>query len=437
MKMRLLLGLVLVLLPISVVAEEERRETLRYDIPVGFSYSFQELSAMESALTISGGGQQMPVQRLTQSTIRGEARVLASEGGKPTQLELRFDPASASQITVNGQPQQSPFALAGQTIKVRISNDEIVEVQSADGWSMPLDPSTRSAVEPFVLFHDAVLPGRRVGVGDAWPATISTSGGNMKNDLTYAVSDFSMASGVPVADLDWRGTVTSTMPGSQMQGDVAGTARIDLKTGIALEAGGAGKVRINGEMSEAGQTYRITGQGDIALQRWFAYGRTQLPAISMPSPVQSQPAWPQQPQQPQPAAEPAWPQSAPQSQQRGGGDPRLVGVFKGESVYYNHGVGTNTQLYWVFDGAGGVYYGAQTHWMASARDYNLDLVWTAGGVTDPNADRGTWQADGTFLTIQWEDGNTGRFAYGFEPNGALVFRNPQTRKLINFYDRVR
>jgi hypothetical protein len=120
-----------------------------------------------------------------------------------------------------------------------------------------------------------------------------------------------------------------------------------------------------------------------------------------------------------------------------GGDAKLVGVFAGESIA---GGGTasylNTQLNWTFKANGTVLYGAQSHYTTSEQDYEGDQKWSASGQTAENVDRGHWHTSGNLLTIQWDNGKVSRFAYSFEPDGSLVYRHPNTRKLINFYPRI-
>ena len=122
-----------------------------------------------------------------------------------------------------------------------------------------------------------------------------------------------------------------------------------------------------------------------------------------------------------------------------GDDPRLVGMFAGEALAggSDYGIYVNTQLVYVLNRDGTLYYGAQSHFSASERDYNGDLIWTATGNTDGSVQSGRWSAANGFLTIRWDSGQRSYFAYGFEPDGSLVIRDPQTRKLINFYSRVR
>ncbi|MEM8816659.1 MAG: hypothetical protein AAGE85_12610 [Pseudomonadota bacterium] len=122
-----------------------------------------------------------------------------------------------------------------------------------------------------------------------------------------------------------------------------------------------------------------------------------------------------------------------------GNDPRLVGMFAGEALAGggDYGAYVNTQLVSVLNADGTLYYGAQSHFSASQRDFNGNLKWTASGNTDGSVQSGRWSARGGFLTIRWDAGGQSVFAYGFEPDGSLVLRNPTTRKLINFYRRVR
>jgi len=121
-----------------------------------------------------------------------------------------------------------------------------------------------------------------------------------------------------------------------------------------------------------------------------------------------------------------------------GDDPRLIGMFAGESLAGgDYGAYVNTQLVYVLNADGTVYSGAQSHFSSSERDYNGNTKWSASGVSDGSVQRGRWSARGGMLTVVWDNGQRAVFAYGFEPDGSLVIRHPTTRKLINFFSRVR
>ncbi|MEZ5973645.1 MAG: hypothetical protein R3F33_14465 [Planctomycetota bacterium] len=121
----------------------------------------------------------------------------------------------------------------------------------------------------------------------------------------------------------------------------------------------------------------------------------------------------------------------------GNHDARLIGRFRGEAISTGGGIYTNTQLIWAFNADGTVLHGAQTHINASERDHNGDTKWTATGSSDGSVEQGTWSTQGDYLILNWRGGGTATFAYGVEPNGTLAIRDPQTRKLLNFYEPMR
>lgn len=119
-------------------------------------------------------------------------------------------------------------------------------------------------------------------------------------------------------------------------------------------------------------------------------------------------------------------------------DRRLIGMFRGEAISNNvEGIYINTQLVYAIGADGRVHYGAKSAMAASKRDHNQDLVWTASGESAGEVQSGDWSATNGVLTVKWDNGGQSVFAYGFEPDGSLVLRNPRTRELINFFPRVR
>ncbi len=117
-------------------------------------------------------------------------------------------------------------------------------------------------------------------------------------------------------------------------------------------------------------------------------------------------------------------------------DPRLIGMFAGESIHSTGGVYVNTQLVYALGADGVILSGARSHMNASQGDGAGGYRWTATGQSDPNSQRGTWSARNGLLTIRWSTGSTATLAYGFEPDGTLALRNAATRELINIYNRV-
>ena len=117
-------------------------------------------------------------------------------------------------------------------------------------------------------------------------------------------------------------------------------------------------------------------------------------------------------------------------------DPRLIGMFAGEAVHSSSGVYVNTRLVYALGGDGVLHYGAQSAINASQGDGAGGFRWTASGISGENVQRGTWTASNGHLTVEWDSGEVGTVAYGFEPDGTLALRDPFTRKLINIYSRV-
>ncbi|MEM8983138.1 MAG: hypothetical protein AAGC71_08935, partial [Pseudomonadota bacterium] len=356
------------------------------------------------------------VAQQTKTTLAGRVEVVATADGRPTLARVSFSPESAMVITVNGTPKTEPYALAGQTVLVEIRGETIVSVRRG---SQPIELAAADLgmLTPFVVFHDDVLPNREVDYGDSWPAELTSQDGQMRTVLTVGVASAGDSNGVVV--LSTNGTVTFNHAPVDMtsEGKITGSMTIDTATGLPRTSLAQGTVTSAGTMNQAGQTMTLQSAGAITLNRQLTPG----PGGSMGTGPHSGRV-----------------STAPAPAVSSRGDQRLIGIFGGESLAGGDtGVYSNTQLKWVFNADGSVFFGAKAHWYAAERDYNQNLEWTANGESAEDTDRGTWQADGQFLTIQWSNGNVSRYAYGFEPNGALVFRNARTKKLINFYNRLR
>lgn len=130
------------------------------------------------------------------------------------------------------------------------------------------------------------------------------------------------------------------------------------------------------------------------------------------------------------------PAGAPGGTTTRGGDARLVGMFRGETISTGE-VYVNTQLVYAINANGTLLYGAQSAMSTSERGPSGNVEWSADGVTDGSVRRGQWSTSGWRLTVDWRGGGRSVFRYGFEPDGSLVLRNPTNGKLINFFPRVR
>lgn len=404
------------LLATSLAASE-----LAYRVPEGLNYTFSEATRSDNQLTIKGNGQEGQVQQIVATSLAGAATVVAVAEGRPSTVRLSFDPTSRTEYTINGNVQPEPFALAGQSVEVDVSGERIVAVRQS-GSAISVDAATLDAIAPFVVFHQSLLPDGRASVGHSWPASVVSQDGSTRTTLTVRIADLPTSG---PARLMTKGKVVHRKDGSSAMGDLTGSMRVDRATGLPELSTGEGAIRLSGTLNQSGVTMQLRGEGTIRMERSIDIGAT----ASYDQPAQSAYSdWGSA----APAAAPSTP---------GTGDQRLVGIFGGESIsssdYGNDDLYTNTQLKWVFNANGTVYFGAQAHFNYESRDYNLEQRWGASGHSAADVDSGRWSTNGDILTIQWDNGNVSTYAFGFEPNGALVFRNARTRKLINFYNRMR
>ena len=402
-------------------------ERIEYRVPEGLAYQFEFSDELRSTLEVSGAGQAATFEQHLVQTLSGAAEVLRVEAGRPVELRVRFDAASGTVLSMNGMPQPQPFALAGQTVTVQLAGDAVIRVSTPAGQVISLDDAALDQVATAVVLREALLPERPVGVGDRWEADFTDPDGSVRPKLAMTLRSFADQDGRSVALVFGEGRLAGRQAAMTMQGPLSGTIALDLTTGMPLRTELSGVVEIAGRVSEAGVEVEMQGGGPL----------TRRSRLRLNEPVRSgaigqRSSSDRAPSTPRPKQNQATP---------GGnaGDRRLVGQFGGEAVAGGGDTGAyvNTQLSWIFRADGRVFFGSQAHYAASERDYNGDLEWAAGGQTAADTDSGNWTAKEGILSIEWDDGRTMRVAYGFEPDGSLVFRNAQTRKLINFYKRLR
>lgn len=567
-----------VFVAVGLAASAVAAERIEFRIPAGFTYTFDNVTDSTSVLDVSADGQRMSVEQEMKQRIRGSVEVLESSGGIPARVRIRFDPSSGSTMTSNGATEESPFALAGQTVEVAVENEQVVSIVDANGRDVMLDEETRGVVTELAVAEQAMLPGRPVQAGDEWLADFAREDRPLTPRLNMQVAGFGEQGGRRIARLDADGTLSGTQQGMGMNGRMSGPIIMDLQTGLPLSSRLSGSIAVDGVVDQNGTPVTITGTQNVTIssnaqigagaggapalseraavveapQDWQEFRHSSGATLSHPSNWRSE----ERPEgvliQPPDAAaaemilvtgvptngttDPAAPdvgayldaslwQMLPGLKRTGGpqrveaakaqgalyryagslpdgtnvaydvyvtiengvalslsalappdtmrartptlerifgsmklgaapvasapaasggstptgDDPRLVGMFGGEALAggADMGVYMNTQLVYVLNADGTLHYGAQSHFSSSERDYEGNLKWTATGNTAGSVQSGRWSAKGGFLTILWDSGERSYFAYGFEPDGSLVLRNPTTRKLINFYSRIR
>ena len=579
-------GFMRILIPVSLLltmaAPLCAAERIEYRMPPGFAYSFDNTTDASSVLDVTSGGQRTTLEQKLKQRIKGSVEVLKSSGGVPTLLRIHFDPVSGTTTTTSGNTDELPFALAGETVEVAVSEEQVTSVRNAEGRELSragaLDEDSLSVVSEIAVAERAILPDGPVGIGDRWTARLARNDRPLTPELNLEVAGFGDRAGRRIAKADVDGTLRGVQQGLDMDGELSGPVIFDVDSGMPVSSRLSGSIAVNGAVEQNGTAMGITGSqfvtittnieigpatgtdaGPAAVSSTAASTENLSPSDwtefrhSLGSTLRHPSAWrteefpegvrihpakaagsetivvtgiaangatdPMAPdvgayldatlQQMLPGlrrtgepvsvaaangrgalyryagkgfdgaemlchvyvtiengvafslsavAPPATLRSrtgtlekifasielgSPATATAGGttptgDDPRLIGMFKGESLAGgDYGAYVNTQLAYVLNADGTVYYGAQSHFSSSSRDYNGNLRWSASGVTDGSVQSGRWSARNGMLTVVWDNGQRAVFAYGFEPDGNLVLRHPTTRKLINFFSRVR
>lgn len=102
-------------------------------------------------------------------------------------------------------------------------------------------------------------------------------------------------------------------------------------------------------------------------------------------------------------------------------DGRLVGQWHWFDFYPSGNFSASVHRYWAFGANGRVLDSQQS--FASSQLRGQDGSWAGLSSVESHfsaGDRGTWQADGETLTIQWDDGKSSEFNYELDRKGMLL-----------------
>ena len=101
-------------------------------------------------------------------------------------------------------------------------------------------------------------------------------------------------------------------------------------------------------------------------------------------------------------------------------DARLLGHWQSSEPYSSGAFSISIHRFWLFGENGRVLDSSQTF---ASSAHTQDGTWQ--GLTTlesslPAKDRGTWDADGQTLTINWDDGRLSSYRYTIDPSGMIV-----------------
>ncbi len=253
-------------LPLLLVAGVARAaETIRFAIPAGLSYRFEQSSTMDLDVAVDMDGRRMSDRQRIVQTLRGTATILASEDGRPTRARIAFDRASGGSTTMMNQEMPQPFALAGRTVELALDGTRVLALEppAGDPPLPTIDLATQRTIADVVAADAEMLPDGPVAVGDTWTARPRRAGDQVHPTLTFRVERFADRDGRRVAELSVEGRLASATDAMQLDGRVTGPSVVDLATGLTLESRLSGRLTTASEMAQGGMTMRMNGQGTV------------------------------------------------------------------------------------------------------------------------------------------------------------------------------
>lgn len=253
-RMKLMTALVLAMAGVAHAVPQ----ALRLSLPPGTSYTFNSTMKTDMDLMVNANGQQMPMQQSQGRVMSGTIEVLESANGVPTKTKVTFGQDCGMSMSMMGQQQGRPFALAGRTVTVTV-NGEAIDIVPADG----VDEEVRSAVSELVVRQDGIYPDRPVDVGDTWQGNLGAAAGELQPKLTLKLERFDTVDGRSVAHLACQGEMNGVNNGMNIAGTLAGPLVLDIATGLPLEGSLAGDMKMNGNTTENGMPIQINGTGKM------------------------------------------------------------------------------------------------------------------------------------------------------------------------------
>lgn len=259
----------------AFVGVARAQEALRYDIPVGHTWAFEEVSQTNLVLTITGGGQNFDARQTGTGLMKGTITVLAVREGVPTSARIAFDPASGRESTSMGQAQpRAPFALAGRTVLLNVGQDGAFTIEPAHGTddtdaaddAGPLPELTeddRLSVKELVVPDPGFPPSGPIEAGSRWTATLASDRENTTLEMAFEVLGFTQVDGVRLVRLSARGTYKREEEGSTVSADLTGTMLVDMATGLPARTNLTGPVTTRSTLEQQGIAYTLRGTGTL------------------------------------------------------------------------------------------------------------------------------------------------------------------------------
>ncbi|MEM8873445.1 MAG: hypothetical protein AAGD32_04215 [Planctomycetota bacterium] len=235
---------------------------LQVNVPAGTTYQFQSQESVDLNMQMMMQG--MPPQQMQQqiaSRTGGSLKVLESQNGKPSKVEVTFDAQSGGQVQGPMGNQQIPFALAGQTVTATIDPQGNVSLQPAGN----ADPATMQAISQIVTVDEELFPGRPVGPGDSWQVNAADllDAAGAQGSVNVRFDGVQNLAGRQVAVLQTQTQMQGMDQGMQTRVEMAGPVLVDLETGLVVKVDLQGQMNLSGQQQQQGMVANVEGTGQM------------------------------------------------------------------------------------------------------------------------------------------------------------------------------
>lgn len=257
--------------------------TFQQTYQVGEQIQFDRQMNTQMNINITSQGQtlQNMSQKMTQRRL-GVMQVLEVQNGTPSRIRVTYHPGTGGTMEANGQSQQVPFALAGQSLTA--SKGSMGELTIDHNGN--LDDATTNEIKELLNPGPTLFPKRPLQVGEDFEAdtqamrtafSLDPSSQVAARGRILAVRD---AGGRQQAQVSITGTIQTKLEGAlDMNLQLNGQGWFDVRTSEMVEGQIQAPMRISGQQQQTDQngtpmmiTFDGNGQLNLSQQATISTG---------------------------------------------------------------------------------------------------------------------------------------------------------------------
>jgi hypothetical protein len=242
--------------------------TLRMSPQKGDQWSFDESSTFQSNIKVMANGQlAQELAQKAEKLERGETHIVAVEGDKIMEIEVRFSPETGDKTEQQGQPPRTERpSYAGKTIKIKRQ----ATGEPAYETDAQLSPEDQKKLKKLLDPQAGFFPKKPVKVGERWVADEKALaeefelGPEDRGTVRCRLKGVRQVDGLDAADVEVAMVVNKKQDFFLMTFDMEGLMVIDRRSGVVLDGELSGPITISGEREvpgENGQIVKISIEG--------------------------------------------------------------------------------------------------------------------------------------------------------------------------------